>query len=269
MVKNVQTHEKIADVMQTSDYSLFHRLDGNRRLVKSRKNKILKSIENVGYILNPIIVNKNMDVIDGQGRLEALKELGLPVPYVVAGDIGIEECIALNINMTNWKVQDYIDSYAEMGNINYITFKDFRNTFPKFTLDVAYGLVTNKVITNGYGSIDIRDGSLICNDEIIQKCLATATWLHEMYDVIDKIPGTLRVKFTAIAWVVRNTKADANRLKVQLMNRWPLLQPAIDQRPDLFLQSLSDVYNRNLSAKNCLYFDTEYKQRMREKSEEE
>lgn len=65
-------------VYVTDKYSIFRRLSGNRDVKEARVKKIMRSIEKVGYIPNPIIVNENMEVVDGQGRLEAVKRLGLP-----------------------------------------------------------------------------------------------------------------------------------------------------------------------------------------------
>ena len=48
------------------DYDKFTRVKGNRN-PKSAK-KIIESINNVGYILNPILVNEKFEVIDGQNR---------------------------------------------------------------------------------------------------------------------------------------------------------------------------------------------------------
>lgn len=64
------------EIKRTNNYDMFKRLEGNRFVDPKKVNKLKKSINEVGYISNPIIVNEKMEVIDGQHRLEALKELG-------------------------------------------------------------------------------------------------------------------------------------------------------------------------------------------------
>lgn len=59
-------------VYRTNNYDQFKRLVGNREVNPKRVKTIKKSVEEIGYIPNPIIVNENMEVIDGQGRLQAL-----------------------------------------------------------------------------------------------------------------------------------------------------------------------------------------------------
>ena len=92
---------KVDYVYSTADYSAFKKLTGNRDILENRKNLIISSINERGWIRNPVVVNDNMEIIDGQGRFEALKELGLPIEYVVAHGATISDCIALNIKQTN------------------------------------------------------------------------------------------------------------------------------------------------------------------------
>jgi len=110
-------------ILSTKDYNLFKKMVGNRPTQLFRVKKILKSIEKVGYITNPIIVNDKMEIIDGQARFEALKQLNLPIDYIIVNNAGIKECISMNTYNSNWKEMDYINSYANVGNINYIRFK--------------------------------------------------------------------------------------------------------------------------------------------------
>ena len=66
-----------SDIYITADYGKFKKLPGNRDVKGTQK--IIDSIETVGYVLSPILVNENMEVIDGQNRLDALRALKLPV----------------------------------------------------------------------------------------------------------------------------------------------------------------------------------------------
>ena len=105
------------EILETTDYEIFKPLLGNRD--RKSEGKIIDSIQRVGYIISPLIVNENMEVIDGQNRLAALKALELPVHYIIQPGLGIEECRQLNIGQTNWGVADYVYSYAELGNESY------------------------------------------------------------------------------------------------------------------------------------------------------
>ena len=79
-------------VYQTSNYDLFKKLNGNRD-VKNEK-VIIKSIQKIGLIDNPIIVNEKYEVIDGQNRLKALQTLNMPVLFHVIPGLNIDDAIA-------------------------------------------------------------------------------------------------------------------------------------------------------------------------------
>lgn len=103
----------VCSVYETDDYNTFHELEHNRDATQKRVEKIKKSFIE-GEILNPIIVNENFEIIDGQGRFEALKQLGRSVKFVVACGTGIDDCRRMNQYSTNWGKSDFIDSYSDL-----------------------------------------------------------------------------------------------------------------------------------------------------------
>lgn len=116
-------------VYETKNYNNFKYLKGNRDILNKRKETIIQSIQENGWITNPIVVNENMEIIDGQGRFEALKELGMPVQYVIAEGATIETCITLNFRQKNWTSDDYIKCFADLGNTNYVILKKCMETY--------------------------------------------------------------------------------------------------------------------------------------------
>jgi len=109
-----------AQVYETTNYDMFHVLNGNREIDKKNVSKIIKSISEYGYIMIPITVNQSFEVIEGQHRLAALKELGLPIRFVIDNVADIKTCIALNKNRKGWTSRNYIDCYADLGKDSYI-----------------------------------------------------------------------------------------------------------------------------------------------------
>lgn len=91
-------NETVAMVFMTDDLTKFKVLDGNRKIKESHRQELIASIDKHGFIMNPIIVNENFEVIDGQTRLAACKELGVPVYYIVVPKIGIDECELENVD---------------------------------------------------------------------------------------------------------------------------------------------------------------------------
>ena len=142
------------NIYSTMDYSAFKRLEGNRAVLNNRKSKVRRSIEQNGYIQSPLCVNEHMEIIDGQARFEVLKEKDMPIEYYIVPGAGIAECIAMNVYGTKWGLMDYVNSYAEQGNENYIRFRNLITVFSGCRLDTIYfaakGVKTSgQIIMNG------------------------------------------------------------------------------------------------------------------------
>jgi hypothetical protein len=253
----------IGEIFEEYDYSKFKKLNGNRDVIKARKGKILKSINEVGYVLNPIVVNKKMEIVDGQGRFEALKELGLPIIYVIDKNAGIKECIAMNIGQMNWRIIDYVMMYAQQGNQNYVRLLKALESCEHNTFDEVVGLLLNKICTNGYWSSAIKSGELSITEKQLEEFYEIVPYLKSCKEALDSILGSSRVKITAIAWILRNTDCDKARLISIINNKYPIIKPVVDSGVDVFLSQLADLCNKKLAKKNCIYFDTEHKKWLR------
>lgn len=116
--KKTTMRTEVGKIYEETDYSIFKKLDDNRDLLESRVAKIKASISEK-YILNPIIVNENFEVIDGQGRYEARKRMGLPIHYIIAPGTNSDDCRRMNKYNKAWSMEDYAVSFARSGNIAY------------------------------------------------------------------------------------------------------------------------------------------------------
>lgn len=137
----MQNDEIAYQVYKTYDYSKFKTLKGNREISKANLGKLLRSFDS-RTLITIIIVNKNLEIIDGQHRFETCKIRRLPVYYIIVSDYGLEEVQIYNSTMKKWGKRDYMDSYAEVGIKSYIELKEFMTAFPEFSLHVAESIVT-------------------------------------------------------------------------------------------------------------------------------
>lgn len=106
--------ELISQIFREHDYEKFKRLPDNRDVKLSRVNKLIASISE-RYVLNPICVNEKMEVIDGQGRFDALKSLGMPIDYYIAYGADSDDCKRMNKYNTVWTILDFATSHARSG----------------------------------------------------------------------------------------------------------------------------------------------------------
>jgi hypothetical protein len=99
-----------------SEYNQFKLVKGNRKI--DTNLKLEQSIKKIG-ILRPIIVNSNMEILDGQHRYSIAKKYALPLPYYVSSSKNIDDIIDLNNSSKKWSIEDYINKYKQDGLSDY------------------------------------------------------------------------------------------------------------------------------------------------------
>jgi hypothetical protein len=113
-------------VLTTTKYDLFKTIKGNRPLDPSHVQRLATSIEEENLLeYRPILVNADMEVIDGQNRLAAAKMLGIPIPYVVLDGGDYQEVARLNAHQKSWNLANYLEMYAAQGYPDYIKLEEF------------------------------------------------------------------------------------------------------------------------------------------------
>lgn len=113
------------NIRSTTDYSIFKTLRGNRDIYQPHVKRLRNSILKRNMLdINPIKVNDNMEVIDGQHRLEVAKELQIPIYYIVI-DGDLQDTVQINANNRGWQMYDYLKSFVELGKPDYVTLMEF------------------------------------------------------------------------------------------------------------------------------------------------
>ena len=208
----MEEREKTYNVYVTKDYSIFKRLIGNRDIPESRISKIVESIQTIGWVHNPIIVNEKMEVIDGQGRLTALQRLKMPIEYIIAEGAGNKECIYMNMNMVNWKLPDFIKSYAEQGNENYQRLLSLMQRYANGNLDIistaVYRLSKSK-------HRDIKQGTLQLTEDQYRAAIPRLEYIKPILEEIDdkKLPGSMVTLMQTLVYYYDYPEVDKDRLK--------------------------------------------------------
>lgn len=134
----------INQVLQTTDYNLFKKLEGNRAVNNAHVKRLLDSFRKA-KLQCPIIVNQHYEIIDGQHRFESSKKLGLPIDFIVCNDYGLKEVQMLNSNMANWKREDYLNAFCDLGEPEYLKFRQFMDTYPEFGIASADAILTGNL----------------------------------------------------------------------------------------------------------------------------
>lgn len=140
-------------VHSTMDYSKFKILVGNRKPNELHVKRLTNSFKNF-YLFSPILINEKWQIIDGQHRFLAAKELGLPINYIIVEGYGLKEIQILNTNSANWKKEDYLKAYCDLGYSTYLQMRQFMQDYPDFGIAVSELLLTDTAKgVNNRGSV--------------------------------------------------------------------------------------------------------------------
>lgn len=245
------TDEVIAQIYQTADYDKFKRIKGNREITPAHINKLIKSIGKVGYILQPTLVNENYEVVDGQTRLAACKELNIPVSYMVAEGYGTEEVKAVNLGQTNWSTLDFVKEFAENGNANYQTVLDFMNKH-NFTLSLSTALLRDSVGTSLPGSLTsiIKSGLFKAGNQV-----KAAEKAHMFNQLLAFLPAVReRRAFQEAILTIFNVQGYDHERMLEVIERRPqTILDSLDSKRTCTI-ALQKLYNARLSASNRVRF---------------
>lgn len=118
----------VNSVLMTEDYSIFSTLDGNRNINVPNLKALKRSIEKE-HLQIPIIVNEDLQIIDGQHRFNACKELKKPIYYIIVKGYGLSQVHKLNAISRKWSFDDYLDGYANMGKEDYVKARIFKQKY--------------------------------------------------------------------------------------------------------------------------------------------
>ena len=243
---------RVGQIYSTRDYNAFQKLQGNRAVLQRRKNLILTSIRENGWIRNPIVVNEKMEIVDGQGRFEALKQLNMPVEYCISEGSTIKDCVALNLKQKNWGTLDYVQCYADLGNENYIQLLHYIEKYKHLGVEQVCSMLYEYRGVRQGDTAGIRSGNFIlAHPETADDRLQ---FLEKALKLIGKGRGRFRSWTVAMRFIYACPAIDNDRMLEALGKNIALLDPCIDAATAV--RSLERVYNYGIRGR--VYFIPEY-----------
>ena len=170
----------VNSVYRTSKLDVFNIIKGNRPPNPQHVRRLADSIRTNGMMQNPIIVNENLDVIDGQHRLLAAKDSSSVIYYIIMEGYGLKEVQELNINQKNWSKKDFLESYADMGLESYVKLRNFMRKNPAFLINPCIAMCSNRA-SGSYSSI----GSKYTGDKVadIKEIFEDGTWVGRDFEI--------------------------------------------------------------------------------------
>lgn len=153
-------------IHETNEYDKFNLDPANRPVDINHLEKLILKIQRKNLLAEfPIVVDANMNVLDGQHRLLAAKALGVNVFYEVSANMTLEDVAPANDTQKIWGLPDYLHSYVRQGKPDYIMLKSFVTEFPDLHLSDAVWLCHS---ANGTGRSALQKeftgGAYVCNN---------------------------------------------------------------------------------------------------------
>ncbi len=151
LIKLANVPTQVPKVQHTTRYDLFRVLPGNRAISKYHVREIAESFaENPNLIeIRPILVNEDMEIIDGQHRLRACEMLGIQVPYIVAPGLTIGTAQIMNALQRAWSLTDFANSHAYGGNASYQKFLRYLEDYAPIAPNALLMFITNRADGKG------------------------------------------------------------------------------------------------------------------------
>jgi|LakMenEpi03Aug12_release.lakeMendotaPanAssembly.Ray.scaffolds.fasta_scaffold14761_17 hypothetical protein len=157
---------KVSDVIyETTDLTIFKFMEEGNRPIDWDHVKQLKERMGEKFLRTIIIVNKFMEIIEGQHRYSAIKKIneenrvkGLPlisIEFVVCEDYGVEECCEYNGKGKNWTNKNITEGGKILKIEEYKIYDEF---VKKYNLphNVTIGLLTGET-TNAKNSYEFKN----------------------------------------------------------------------------------------------------------------
>jgi hypothetical protein len=235
-----------AQVHKTSNYELFKFLGANRELGKGHVERLKKAFEERGNLtqVQPLLVNENMEIIDGQHRFLAAKELGEPIYYMVYPGLGISDARTMNIMHKEWRTDDYAKSYADSGDASYRRYLQLREEFGATHSTIL--AVTTEGLGKGAFSA-FRNGEYVLTPEGYEEAKEALGNLTQLEELVPSITNRKEFDLAAIKSMRMPDYDQARMVKKlsQVGSSIPSYSSSLD-----YQRALEDAYNRHVTEEN-------------------
>lgn len=229
-----------SELQSTTDYTKFNLLDYNRDIDVSLLSKLKTSMGKRGFLpFCPVVVDGAWNIIDGQHRFLAAKELQLPVWYLMTDTEDKSVIVTMNADKKAWSLADYCKMYAVQGNEYYAALKRFAEK-RKLRIGVAFALISGHEVANSKAVSKLyKEGGWVCTKEELALADRDYANIRTIIDLVH-FPLTIRL-ITAILHMSRSESFNWGRM-IQNCNKYrDKLYPCTTRKS--WIRMFENVYN--------------------------
>ena len=149
-------------VYSTTEYNLFKKLRGNRAINELHVRRLVEAIKEKDLQI-PIIVDEDMNVLDGQHRLDAYKIVGNPIFYIVKNKFDLQDVRNVNSVARKWTLSEYLMSYCKLGKKDYQLLEWFHRTY-EFGIAECIAMLNGKGYCNTTITKEFKRGEFVIDN---------------------------------------------------------------------------------------------------------
>ena len=155
---------EVRTIYTSKDYEAFSFITGNRNINKSHLEKLRKSMTEM-FIPIPIVVNEQLQIIDGQHRYMICKEEGWPLSFMQVKGLTLVHVQKINELMKVWTAEAFMHCYCDLaletkdGSYDdYVEYREFKRQYG-FGHNETQAILTNQRMFSGNLSERFRNGT--------------------------------------------------------------------------------------------------------------
>lgn len=236
-------------IYETTNYDKFQRIKSNRETNKANLAKLQKSMEEE-FLFQPIQVNENFEIIDGQHRFECCEYFKKPVSYFVSKGYYTSQMKRANLVSRNWTVDDFLYSFKQEGKIPYAELYEIKEKSGLNTSNLISLYAKIQKIQPSSASHLFKKGLFTLKEEEKKRI---NKFLVDLED-FKAFPSYKRSSFVAaLLEMYFHEKYNHNQMKNRLLVKIDILVPCSNKNG--YLELLANKIYSQGSSKNNIFFD--------------
>jgi ParB-like nuclease domain len=228
-------------IQKTKNYSMFKFRDDNREkgVCPAHVKLLIESIKKNNLLdMCPILVNSDMEIVNGQHRVKAAEALGVDIYYEINERLTGTDIILMNTNK-NWSNPDILNYYVKNHYPEYMKLDQFLK-HNNVSLKIGLSLLLNGLHDELF---KFKHGEFVFDDSLVGNSIETC-W--ETIHFIRKINGQSFYTNTARFWkpmvrLFRNEHFDLNKWRSNLRQHIDKFFPRANTQG--YVKLIQDTYN--------------------------
>lgn len=239
----------------TKDYDKFNMFSYNRPIDIKHVNALKASFKaHPDLFLHPIVVNPEFEIVDGQHRFEAAKQLGLEIWYVIDESYVPEKLQVINNVQIEWSQQDYVNYWAHQGKEDYQKINQFCK---ENNVCLSIALIWCSHVQSGRTGNKIRRGTFTMrmNPQTIESFAVYRKFIRILDEMRpDLKPFNLSTSFAKMCrTVLTHSLVDKQRLLEAFQKKNDMITGR--KTTDCLINELIQIYNHRQKNKLAVYHD--------------